>query len=122
MQLKNEDLAKALEIKAFLEKHYQERYDYDFFVQKFGINKFKMKLAFKAVVNDNIHSFLTKVRIEKAKQLLETTDNTIEYIASKVGLDKSNLNIQFKKITGKTPSEWRKNPTPNFKLFMHSLE
>jgi YesN/AraC family two-component response regulator len=113
MRLKNEDLAKAIEIKQFLEKHYQEHYDYDYLVHKFGMNKFKLKVAFKAVSNDNVHSYITKLRVERAKELLESTDRTVGFIADKVGLDKSNLNIQFKKLTGKTPSEWRNNKSTN---------
>ena len=113
MRLKNEDLAKALEIKQFLEKHYQDHHDYDYLVHKFGINKFKLKVAFKAVTNDNVHSYITKLRVERAKEMLESTDRTVGFIADKVGLDKSNLNIQFKKLTGKTPSEWRNNKYRN---------
>lgn len=113
MRLKNEDLAKATEIKQFLEKHYQEHYDYDYLVHKFGMNKFKLKVAFKAVTKDNVHSYITKLRVEKAKELLESTDRTVGFIADKVGLDKSNFNIQFKKLTGKTPSEWRNNKNAN---------
>jgi AraC-like DNA-binding protein len=77
------------------------------------MNKFKLKHAFKAVTNYNVHSYITKIRIEKAKEMLENTDRTVEFIAGKVGLDKSNLNIQFKKLTGKTPAEWRKNRNSN---------
>jgi AraC-like DNA-binding protein len=113
MQLKNEDLATALEIKQFLEKNYREHYDYDFLVQKFGMNKFKLKLAFKAVSNHNVHSYITKLRVAHAMEMLENSDRTIGYIADKVGLDKSNFNIQFKKLTGKTPSEWRNNRNKN---------
>ncbi|MCS3800887.1 helix-turn-helix domain-containing protein [Niastella sp. OAS944] len=113
MRLKNEDLNKALEIKQFLETHYQEHYDYDYLVHKFGMNKFKLKFAFKAVSNDNVHSYITKLRIEKAKEMLESTDRTIGFIADKVGLDKSNFYIQFKKLTGQTPSEWRNSKSTN---------
>jgi two-component system response regulator YesN len=113
MRLKNEDLAKAIEIKQFLEKHYQEHYDYDYLVHKFGMNKFKLKVAFKAVSNDNVHSYITKLRVERAKELLESTDRTVEFIADKVGLVKSNFNTQFKKLTGKTPSEWRNSRNSN---------
>jgi len=77
------------------------------------MNKFKLKVAFKAVSNDNVHSYITKLRVERAKELLESTDRTIGFIADKVGLDKSNFNIQFKKLTGKTPSEWRNNKNTN---------
>jgi AraC-like DNA-binding protein len=114
MQLKNEDLAKAQEIKTFLEKHYQDHFDYDYIAQKFHINQFKLKQAFKAVANDNIYRFLTKIRVERAKELLETTDHTVSHIATRVGWDKSNFNIQFKKYTGKTPSQWRNEPFVDF--------
>jgi len=113
MHLKNEDLATAIAIKQFLEKHFEEHHDYNSLVHKFGMNKFKLKVAFKAVANANVHSYVTKLRVEKAKELLENTDRTVEFIANKVGLDKSNLNIQFKKVTGKTPSEWRNSRNTN---------
>lgn len=116
MQIKNEDIEKALLIKAFLEKHYQESYDYAFLTKKFAMNKFKLKLAFKYVTSDNIHSYITKLRINYAKKLLETSDLPIGQIVVNVGLDKSNFNIQFKKITGKTPSQWRKHSKPELKF------
>ncbi|OQP62014.1 hypothetical protein A3860_30485 [Niastella vici] len=110
MQLKELDLQTAREIKAFLEKNYRDHYDYDSLCQKFGINKRKLKLAFKEVTKENIHAFISKIRIQRAMYLLKTSDMTIENIASKVGLEKSNLNIQFKKYTGDTPARWRRNP------------
>jgi len=116
MQLKHEDIEKALLIKAFLEKHYQESYDYAFLTKKFAMNKFKLKQAFKHVTSDNIHSYITKLRINYAKKLLETTDLTIGQIVVNVGIDKSNFNLQFKKLTGKTPSQWRKHTNPDLKL------
>jgi len=122
MQLKRDDLEKAREVKAFLEKNYQEHYDYTYLTRKFAINRFKLKLAFKAVANDNVHVYITKVRIEKAKHLLDTTTHTVSLIAVKVGLDKSNFNLQFKKHTGKTPSEWRKRPFGNTGLYAQDVD
>jgi AraC-like DNA-binding protein len=117
MQLKKEDLEKAMQVKEFLELNYQQHYGYQFLVKKFAMNKNKLKLAFTAVTNDTIHAFVTRVRIEQAKKLLVTTNLNIVSIAENVGLDKSNLNIQFRKATGKTPSGWRIDPAPVFKLF-----
>jgi len=107
MSLKNEDLEKAREIKAFLEKHFKVHHSYNDLVKKFGINKQKLKTTFKAVANCNIHEYITKLRMEKAKGLLENTNSTIGNIAEMVGLHKSNFIIQFKNYTGKTPTEWR---------------
>lgn len=110
ISLKHEDLETAAAIKAFIEKHYTEHFSYDDLVRKFGMNKFKLKFAFREVANDNVYEHVTKVRIEHGKELLEQTDKTIREIACRVGLDKSNFIIQFKKITGRTPAEWRKDP------------
>jgi YesN/AraC family two-component response regulator len=118
--VKKEDLEKATAIKEFLEKNYQETFDYAFLTKKFGMNMFNLKQAFKAVTNDNIHAYLTKIRVKRAKKLLETTDLNVGFIASQVGLDRSNFYIQFKKITGKSPSEWRKDPTPDYTNSNHA--
>lgn len=109
ISLKNEDLEKAMEIKAFLEINYAVHQSYDNLVRKFGINELKLKRAFKVLYNCTVHEYLTKVRIEQAKALLVNTDRTIRNIAQHVGLDKSNFIKQFKNITGKTPTEWRNN-------------
>ncbi len=107
MRLKMDDLEKARKIKNFLELNYQGAYNYDFLSKKFDINQLKLKHSFKQVVNDTIHAFVTKVRIAKAQEMLLQTDEHIVDIAASVGLQKSNLNIQFKKITGMTPIEWK---------------
>jgi AraC-like DNA-binding protein len=48
-------------------------------------------------------------RVEEAKRLLREKINIkVEEIAEEVGYNsKSSFNAAFKKITGKTPSEWR---------------
>jgi len=54
---------------------------------------------------------LAEYRIEAARQLLRTADGQrlkVEEIAERVGYSsKSSFNTQFKKITGKTPSQFR---------------
>jgi len=122
MQLKNEDLEKAREIRTYLAIHYQEQYNIDHIAKMFEMSKRRLKLAFKEIANEDVYSFLTKVRIGHAKVLLLTTDEDIESIAARVGLNKSKFIIQFKKIIGRSPSKWRKNPVPSFKLYFHNPE
>jgi len=119
MQLKELDLQTAIEMKDFLEKNYRYNYDYDYLSKKFSINKRKLKVAFKEVTKENIHAFISKVRIERTMHLLKSTDLTIEAIACQVGLEKSNLRKQFKKYTGLLPAEWRRNPSPITLLSQH---
>jgi AraC-like DNA-binding protein len=117
--LKLKDLEKGKEIRDFLEKNYPDNHTYSSLVKRFGINRLKLKLIFKAVTENNVHEYLIKIRIEHAKKLLETSDLNVGLIAVKVGLDKSNLNIQFKKLTGSTPSQWRNNNNPDFEQYKY---
>src|ERR1044072_7346613 len=88
---KNKDLEKAKEIKTFLENNYQENYDYTFLAKKFGMNTNSLSTAFRSLTNSSIHEYLIRIRIERAKKLLQTTDLNVMYIAARVGIDKSNL-------------------------------
>jgi len=49
------------------------------------------------------------IRIEKAKELLETTDKTVYDISKEVGYNnEQSFYRNFKKFTGFTPIEYRK--------------
>ena len=54
--------------------------------------------------------YLRKLRIDKAIQLLTTTDHTLTEVAYLTGFsDQSHFARIFKKVTGKNPSAYRKN-------------
>lgn len=62
---------------------------------------------FKEMTGETFIEVLTKVRMEKAKELLENTTMKNYEIAEKVGFsDPHYFGISFKKITGKTPTEY----------------
>ena len=113
MDLKSIDFEKAKAIVEFLEKNFTYQFTYTDLARRFGINKFKLKQIFKVVAKVNIHEFVVNLRVESAKHLLATTDRKVSDIATRVGFDKSNLNIQFKRKTGKTPTEYRNNKIRN---------
>jgi YesN/AraC family two-component response regulator len=65
------------------------------------------------VINEGLEKsffeMMAEYRIEEAKRLLKEKLNIkVEEIAEEVGYNsKSSFNAAFKKLTGKTPSEWR---------------
>ncbi|NSF72242.1 response regulator [Blautia wexlerae] len=62
---------------------------------------------FKEMTGETFIEVLTRVRMEKAKELLENTTMKNYEIAEKVGFsDPHYFGISFKKITGKTPTEY----------------
>lgn len=77
-----------------------------------GVQPHTLKRIFKRVYGKSIADFSLQVRMEKAKALLVTTNNTLQMIAEAVGYTEGN-NFQniFKRVVGVTPGEWRKKMT-----------
>ena len=109
VNLTPDDLAKCELAKAILQKDLSKHYTNSELARKVGTNEKKLKVGFKLITGNTVWEFVTKLRIEKAKELLETTHLPIEVIANRLGLDHSNLIKQFKKSTGIKPKDWRNN-------------
>lgn len=70
---------------------------------------------FRRLFEDNIGmtpvEYLNQVRIRKACDLIKKTGNSMEEIAVKVGFTTtSTFNRNFKRITGTSPYQWKKQP------------
>jgi two-component system response regulator YesN len=74
-----------------------------------GITAFTLKRIFKKEEGQSLVTFYRTARMNKAKELLRTTNETIQMIAEAVGYTEGN-NFQntFKRVTSCTPGEWRK--------------
>lgn len=74
----------------------------------FHYNKLYIARLFKKETNMNIRDYINIQRIEKAKKLLETTDETIISISNKVGFNNvTYFNRLFKNIIKITPTQYR---------------
>lgn len=74
-----------------------------------GISYHYLSRQFKEYFGTNFVSYLTLFRLEKAKSLLEKSDESIEKIAKKVGFIGSNSLIRaFNKYYDITPAKYRK--------------
>ena len=109
---KEEDSQTALiyKIKAFLDEHYD---DTDLSMTGIGdlfqINPSFMSRIFKEEIGMNMMDYLVMARVERAKQLLKETRDTVQSIAGQVGYQHTISFIRvFKKSTGLTPGEYRK--------------
>jgi AraC-like DNA-binding protein len=73
-----------------------------------GINEFKLKLGFRELFQTSPYQYRLHLCLEKAKMLLEDTDDTIDQIASKVGFATYNgFSTAFKKAFRMAPTEYR---------------
>lgn len=81
--------------------------------KKTGLTTHQVSQLLNAHLGQNFYEFLAGYRIEAARTLLLDTEQghkSIQQIAEEVGYySKSSFNTAFKKITGQTPSQFRKS-------------
>lgn len=80
--------------------------------KEFHVSRQILYSIFKLEFNDTIKNFILKKRLQQAQQLLKTTHKPISEIATAVGFIDYNYFIRFfKKKTGLSPLQYRKNTT-----------
>lgn len=77
--------------------------------ERFFISRENVSRKFKQISGENLSDYLTSLRIGKAKTLLHNTGLRLSQIAGLVGYeDEKYFSRVFKKATGLTPREYRK--------------
>ena len=88
--------------------------DLDSAAQEAAMSRFHFARFFKRQTGQSFHSYLTKVRLVNAKQLLLMGDLSLEVVANKSGFASlSSFHRNFKANTGCTPDYYRKNNKSN---------
>lgn len=98
-----------LDLKKTFDTACDEPFSLDDAARKYHINKYRLCREFSAFFQDTPLQYLNRVRIERAKELLLTTDEKICDIGQYVGIENTNHFIKlFKQKTGVTPLTFRK--------------
>jgi len=92
----------------YINEHFMEPLTLNKVASIVGLTANYFSNIFKKEVGQSFISYLNKIRIEKAKQLLLKNDLLVYEVAHRVGFeDETYFCRMFKKITGKSPREWR---------------
>ncbi len=96
---------------AFIEEHYTESgLSVDMVCQHLGVGATYFSAIFKKETGMNFVAYLTKTRMEKAVELLESTDLKSYVIAGRVGYEEPTyFSYVFKKHYGVSPAKYRQN-------------
>lgn len=96
------------EIKQYIEENHPRSLTLDSIADRFSLNKYQLARLFKEYTGISPLQYIISCRLDAAKQLLTTTDNSINSIASTIGY-KSDTQFQaaFKKASGTTPRQYR---------------
>ncbi|HUX22380.1 MAG TPA: helix-turn-helix domain-containing protein, partial [Spirochaetia bacterium] len=95
-------------VKAYVEDQFRIPIRLDALAATFGINPSYLSHIFREQIGSSPMDYLSKIRIEHAKELLRRSSQTVYQIASEVGFDDAGyFGKVFKKYTGMRPSAYR---------------
>lgn len=96
-------------VEQYINTHFTEDITLELLSEKAYMNKFYLVHAFKQYKGVSPINYLISLRIKHAKELLETTNYSIAQISASSGFSSQSYFSQvFKKVTKKTPNEYRK--------------
>ncbi len=94
----------------FIDENYTRALSREGLASAVGINPNYMGILFKTYTGIAVHEYINKLRIDEAIRKLKSGNSKIIDIAYSVGFENSvTFNRVFKKVTGKTPSEFKNN-------------
>jgi two-component system response regulator YesN len=97
------------EIKEYVANHFDKEISLAELSERFFINPYYLSQLFKEKTGDTYLSYLTKVRINKAKELLASTSLKVYEICEMVGYSDTNyFSKLFEKFAGCKPTEFKK--------------
>lgn len=99
----------VFEAAGIIDGNFSSSFTIEELAEKVGSTASSLKKYFRSIYGIPIHRYIRSKRIEKAKQLLSSTDMSIAQITEAVGYEShSKFSVLFREITGETPSEYRR--------------
>lgn len=96
--------------KEYIRAHYHKDISLDEVSRKVNISPYYFSKLFKEETGVGFVEYVTGIRMEKAKELLRTTNLSMKEICNAVGYADSNyFSRSFKKNVGVTPTEYKEN-------------
>ncbi len=98
------------QVKQFVQKNLEAELTISMAAEMIGMSESRFSHVFKEAVGTGFMEYVNALRIEKVTELLRDTDLRVNEIAERVGIVNPNyLSAQYKKRTGFSPNEFRKN-------------
>ena len=102
------------EIQLFIRKNYSKNITLNMLAEQFYLHPNYLSRLFKEKTGKNFVEYMTEIRMEQVKKLLENPENRIADISIMVGYDNTRyFNKVFKQSVGMTPSEYRERLLKN---------
>lgn len=98
--------------RAYLDSHYASAITIQYVSREVALSPYHFIRLFGRAYKQTPHQYLIQRRINRAKELLRSSDLSITDICFEVGFESlGSFSTLFRKTTGLSPSEYRKNST-----------
>lgn len=91
----------------YMQTNYPEQLSVEMIAEQAGLERAYFSAQFKRKTGISPHQYLNRLRIEKACQLLKSSDYSVTDVAYLVGLQLHNFSRTFKREMGVTPQEYQ---------------
>ncbi len=109
LAIDEDDFKKLLKAKVILEANFTNAPTLVALSRTISLNEFKLKKGFKACFKTTVKGYITKLRMEYAKDLIKSNTSNVGEVAYKCGYkDVSHFSAAFKLFYGFTPISFRK--------------
>lgn len=96
---------------AFMQDHLTENLSIEDMASAAGLSRYYFNRLFTQQTGVSPHRYFNNLRIQRARLLLHTTDESVAQIAEACGFDNvSNFIRLFRSCTGMTPAAFRRIP------------
>ena len=96
---------------SYIGEHYSEPIRIQLIASECGLSEPHFRRIFKSIMNMSALEYINYIRIQKACELICTTDKPMTEVSNIVGYESiSTFNRNFSKIVGYSPYQWKKNP------------
>ena len=100
---------RMINVKDYIQEHLSEKITIQLLCRKFLVSPTFLKENFRRAYGMPVHTWLIQQRIQRARELIRTTQMPIQKIAQSVGYESiSQFNAAFKGYYGMTPGQYRK--------------
>ena len=107
--MKRKDAQLIAEIRDYIDEHLYEAHSVQDICHKFNINREKLQVGFRELLQTTLHAYIIHQRMERAAQRLLESEDSIKAIALDSGYKKQrSFNKTFKTIFQQTPAGYRK--------------
>jgi len=107
--VREDALVRLQRARAFIEHTYDQPIDLERIAAAAGLSRFHFLRLFKDVYGETPHAYLTRLRLDRAKDLLATTDLPVTRICLDVGFSSlGSFSTLFSRHVGRSPDRFRR--------------